>query len=72
MKRKKKRRYKKNQVFSKRIKMFIIIIVIMIFIYHICVNERQENESVYAFSSINEIADEIETNVYANVNRYIV
>ena len=72
MKRKKKRRYKKNQVFSKRIKMFIIIIVIMIFIYHICVNERQENESVYAFSSINEIIDEIETNAYANINRYIV
>ena len=71
MKRKKKRRYKKKQVFSKRIIVFIVMIVAVIFIYRIT-NEIQENASVNAFSSINEIIDEIETDTYANINRYIV
>ncbi len=72
MKRKKKRRYIKNQLLSKRMIMFIIIIVIIIFIYQISANKSQESDSVSAFSSINEIMDEIETVTYANVNRYIV
>ena len=72
MKKKKKRRYKKNPLISKKVTMFVITIVIIIFIYRVNANESQENDSVYAISSINEIADEIETNVYANVNRYIV
>lgn len=72
MKSKKKKRYKKNQLFSKRIIMFIIIIAIIVLIYHISANEREKNVSVNAFSSINEIMDEIETDTYANINRYIV
>ena len=72
MKRKKKKRYKKNQLFLRRIIMFIIIIIIIVCIYHMRVNESKENASVNAFSSINEIIDEIETDAYANINRYIV
>ena len=72
MKSKKKKRYKKNQLFSKRIIMFIIIIAIIVLIYHISANEREKNVSVNAFSSINEIMDEIETDTYTNINRYIV
>lgn len=72
MKRKKKKRYKNNQLLSKRMIMFITIIVIIIFIYYISTNKSRENASVNAFSSINEIMDEIETGTYANINRYIV
>ena len=72
MKSKKKKRYKKNQLFSRRIMMFIIIIAIIVLIYHIIANESEKNASVNAFSSINEIMDEIETDTYANINRYIV
>lgn len=72
MKRKKKRRYKKNPLISKRVTMFIIIIAIIIFIYNVSTNENEETASVNAFSSINEIVDEIETGTYANINRYIV
>lgn len=72
MKRKKKKRYKNNQLLSKRMIMFIIIIVIIIFIYYISVSRSRENAFVNAFSSINEIIDEIETGAYANINRYIV
>ena len=72
MKSKKKKRYKKNQLFSRRIMMFIIIIAIIVLIYHIIANESEKNASVNAFSSINEIMDEIETGAYANINRYIV
>ena len=52
--------------------MFIIIIVIIIFIYQISANKSQESDSVSAFSSINEIMDEIQNDTHANVNRYIV
>lgn len=52
--------------------MFIIIIAIIVLIYHVSANEREKNASVNAFSSINEIMDEIETDTYANINRYIV
>ena len=72
MKRKKKRRYKKNPLISKRVTMFIIIVAIIIFIYNVSANESEETASVNAFSSINEIVDEIETGTYANINRYIV
>jgi len=58
MKRKKKRRYKKNPLISKRVTMFIIIIAIIIFIYNVSTNENEETASVNAFSSINEIVDE--------------
>ena len=72
MKRKKKRRYKKNQVFSKRMTMLVIMIVIIAFVYYISTNKSQNSASVNAFSTINEIVDEIETDAYVNVNRYIV
>ena len=72
MKRKKKRRYNKKQSSSRKIIIFIIIIVIIVLTYYVSANERQKNASVNAFSSINEIIDEIETNAYANINRYIV
>ena len=72
MKRKKKRRYNKKQSSSRKIIIFIISIVIIVLTYYVSANERQKNASVNAFSSINEIIDEIETNAYANINRYIV
>ena len=72
MKRKKKRRYKKNELISKRMIMFIVIIAIIALIYFTSANKNKENASVNAFSSINEIVDEIETGTYANINRYIV
>ena len=72
MKKENKKKDKENLLFLKRIIMFIVIIVIIIFIYHISSNESKKNASVYAFSSIDKIVNEIETDAYANVNQYIV
>ena len=72
MKKENKKKNKENLLFLKRIIMFIVIIVIIISIYHISSNESEKNASVYAFSSIDKIVNEIETDAYANVNQYIV
>ena len=72
MKKEDKKKNKENLLFLKRIIMFIVIIVIIISIYHISSNESEKNASVYAFSSIDKIVNEIETDAYANVNQYIV
>ena len=72
MKKENKKKDKENLLFLKRIIMFIVIIVIIIFIYHISSNESKKNASVYAFSSIDKLVNEIETDTYANINRYIV
>ena len=69
----KKRRYKKKQMLSKRmIIIFVFMIAILAFAYYIFTNKNHKSTSVDAFSSIDKIVEIIETNTYANINRYIV